>query len=156
MSIENVRNYFKKFKIENRIQEFDTSSATVDLAAQVLQCEPGNIAKTLSFKVNDKAILFVTAGDVKVDNRKFKDRFSTKAKMLTSDEVFSMIGHAVGGVCPFAIREGVDVYLDQSLNRFSIVYPACGSSNSGIGLTPQELEQYAQSFTAWVDVCKLR
>lgn len=153
MAIEKVREYFRKYGIEDRIQEFDVSSATVELAAQAAHCEPCRIAKTLSFKVNDQPILIVCAGDAKVDNKKYKTRFGTKAKMLTPEEAETMVGHAVGGVCPFGIQEGVQVYLDESLKRFETVFPACGSSNSAIELTIEELECYS-GFLAWVDVCK--
>lgn len=153
MSVEKVREYFKKYKIENRIQEFEESSATVELAANVLKCEPSRIAKTLSFKVEDKPILIVVSGDMKIDNSKYKAQFNKKAKMLSKDEVLELIGHPVGGVCPFAINNGVDVYLDESLKRFETVYPACGSSNSVIELTIKELEIYS-NYIAWIDVCK--
>ncbi len=153
MSIEKVRAYFKEQGIEDKIREFPVSSATVELAAEALNCEPCRIAKSLSFKVNDNAILIVTAGDAKVDNAKYKAKFSAKAKMLTPDEAVTMIGHAVGGVCPFAVNEGVTVYLDESLKRFQTIFPACGSSNSAIELTIPELEKYS-GFTEWVDVCK--
>ena len=153
MSIERVRTYFQTFGMEDRILEFNVSSATVDLAAQAVGCEPCRIAKTLSFKIQEAPILIVTAGDAKVDNAKYKATFGAKAKMLTPEEASSMIGHAVGGVCPFAINDGVRVYLDASLKRFETVFPACGSSNSAIELTISELEQYS-GFTSWVDVCK--
>lgn len=153
MSIERVKNYFKQLGIEERVQEFPVSSATVELAAAALQCEPCRIAKTLSFMANGVPILIVAAGDTKVDNAKYKAQFSTKAKMLTQEEAVSLIGHAIGGVCPFAVNEGVTIYLDVSLKRFQTVFPACGSSNSAIELTIQELERYSNS-TAWVDVCK--
>ena len=154
MSVEKVKEYFKKFNIENRIQEFEKSSATVELAAKAVNCEPEKIAKTLSFKLEDKPILIVVAGDARVDNSKYKAQFGKKAKMLTQDEVLNLIGHPVGGVCPFAINEGVDVYLDKSLKRFESVYPACGSSNSAIQLSIEELEKYS-NYILWVDVCKL-
>ena len=153
MAIDKVKEYFKQYNIEDRIQEFEVSSATVELAAQALSCEPCRIAKTLSFMVEDKAILIVAAGDAKVDNPKYKAQFSAKAKMLTQDEANDMIGHAVGGVCPFGINEGVVVYLDESLKRFDTVFPACGSSNSAIELTIEELEKYS-NYTEWIDVCK--
>lgn len=153
MAIEKVREYFKELGIDNRIQEFEVSSATVELAAQALGCEGFRIAKSLSFKVDDKPILVVAAGDAKVDNHKYKEQFSQKAKMLSLDECEQLIGHAVGGVCPFAINDGVDVYLDKSLKRFDTVFPACGSSNSAIELTITELERYS-NYIAWVDVCK--
>lgn len=153
MAIEKVREYFKQYGMEERIMEMDHSSATVELAAEAVGVEPARIAKSLTFKKEEHALMVVTAGDAKVDNRKYKDTFGVKAKMLTADEVVEMIGHAVGGVCPFAIPEDVTVYLDESLKRFDKVYPACGSGNSAIGLTLPELEKYSGS-TAWVDVCK--
>lgn len=153
MAIEKVKEYFNQFCIADRVQEFDVSSATVELAAQALNCEPCRIAKTLSFMVDGYAILIVAAGDAKIDNPKYKAQFGTKAKMLTPDEAETLIGHAVGGVCPFAVNEGVTVYLDNSLKRFETVFPACGSSNSAIELTIAELEKYS-GFTSWVDVCK--
>lgn len=153
MAIEKVRAYFSGLGIADRILEFPVSSATVDLAAQALGTEPCRIAKSLSFLVNGTAILVVTAGDARVDNARFKTRFGVKAKMLSRDDAESMIGHAVGGVCPFAVNEGVRVFLDESLKRFATVYPACGSSNSAIELTIPELERYS-SFDSWVDVCK--
>lgn len=154
MAIDKVREYFKKYGMEDRIQEFDVSSATVALAAQALGCAPQRIAKTLSFLVDGQAILIVAAGDVKIDNTKYKKQFGTKAKMLSPDEVNEMVGHAIGGVCPFAVNEGVKVYLDESLKRFETVFPACGSSNSAIELTIPEMEKYAGE-EGWVDVCKL-
>lgn len=153
MSIERVKEYFGKFHMADRIQEFDVSSATVELAAQALNCEGCRIAKSLSFKVADKPIVIVVAGDAKVDNAKYKHQFGAKAKMLTIEEAVELIGHAVGGVCPFAVNEGVTVYLDESLKRFETVFPACGSSNSAIELTIEELETYS-GYTEWVNVCK--
>jgi prolyl-tRNA editing enzyme YbaK/EbsC (Cys-tRNA(Pro) deacylase) len=153
MAIEKVKEYFNQFGMADRVQEFDVSSATVELAAQALHCEPCRIAKTLSFLVDGHAILIVAAGDAKIDNPKYKAQFGVKAKMLAPDEVETLIGHAVGGVCPFAVNEGVTIYLDESLKRFQTVFPACGSSNSAIELTIKELEQYA-AFHAWIDVCK--
>lgn len=153
MSIERVKKYFSQFGLEERVQEFDVSSATVELAAEALHCEPCRIAKTMSFMVEDKAVLVVTAGDAKIDNPKYKAQFGKKAKMLTAEELVELVGHAPGGVCPFAIYDGVSVYLDISLKRFETVFPACGSSNSAIGLTIAELEQYS-GFSEWVDVCK--
>lgn len=153
MAIDKVKEYFKQYNMENRIQEFDVSSATVELAAQALGCEGKRIAKTLSFLVEDKAILIVAAGDAKIDNPKYKAAFSCKAKMLTYEQVEELVGHAVGGVCPFAINENVTVYLDESLKRFETVFPACGSSNSAIELTIAELETHSGS-TSWIDVCK--
>ena len=155
MSIEKVRAYFRQLGMEERVMEFEVSSATVELAAQALNCEPCRIAKTLSFKIGEDPILIVAAGDVKTDNRKYKDTFGVKAKMLTHEEAAELIGHAVGGVCPFAVNEGVKVYLDESLKRFETVYPACGSSNSAIELTIPELETCAKP-EKWVDVCALK
>lgn len=154
MAIDKVREYFRQYGMEERIQEFTVSSATVALAAQALHCEPRRIAKTLSFLVDEEAILIVTAGDAKIDNAKYKRQFGAKAKMLTPEQVTEMIGHAVGGVCPFAVNEGVKVYLDESLKRFTTVFPACGSSSSAIELTIPEMERYAGE-EGWVDVCKL-
>ncbi|MBR5497382.1 MAG: YbaK/EbsC family protein [Clostridia bacterium] len=154
MSIEKVRNYFREKGIEDRILEFDVSSATVELAAQALGCEGCRIAKTLSFHVDDKVVLIVAAGDVKIDNPKYKAQFHTKAKMLSYDEAEGLIGHAVGGVCPFAVNDGVEVYLDESLKRFETVFPACGSSNSAIELTIPELEEHS-GYIAWIDVTKI-
>jgi len=154
MSIEKVKAYFAQFGMEDRILEFPVSSATVELAAVAVGCEPQRIAKTLSFMVGEKPILIVTAGDAKIDNPKYKAQFSQKAKMLSFDQAAELIGHAIGGVCPFAVNEGVTVYLDESLKRFETVFPACGSSNSAIELAIPELEQYS-GFAAWVDVCKL-
>ena len=153
MSIKLVKEYFAQFGMEERVLEFEVSSATVELAAIALNCRPQRIAKTLSFLVDGAPILIVAAGDAKIDNAKYKARFGTKAKMLTPEDVTALIGHAVGGVCPFAIKEGVTVYLDESLKRFDTVFPACGSGNSAIELTIPELEQYS-AFSAWVDVCK--
>lgn len=153
MAIERVKAYFREQGMEERIQEFDTSSATVELAAAALHCEPQRIAKTLSFMVEGHAILVVAAGDAKIDNSKYKAQFGTKARMLSPEEAETLVGHAVGGVCPFAVNEGVDVYLDVSLKRFETVYPACGSSNSAIELTIPELEEHS-GYIGWVDVCK--
>ncbi len=153
MSIERVKAYFLQYGMENRIREFPVSSATVELAAQALGTEGKRIAKTLSFSVNEKPILIVAAGDAKIDNPKYKAQFHQKASMLSFEEVEPLVGHAVGGVCPFGINEGVEVYLDVSLKRFQTVFPACGSTNSAIELTIPELEQYS-GFKAWIDVCK--
>ena len=153
MSIEKVKAYFAAQGIADRILEFDVSSATVELAAQAVGCAPERIAKTLSFMVDGGPILIVAAGDAKVDNHKYKQQFATKAKMLTPDQAAELVGHAVGGVCPFAVNPGVKVYLDVSLKRFETVYPAAGSSNSAIELTIPELERYSGAL-AWVDVCK--
>ena len=153
MSMEKVKAYFAQFGMEQRVLEFEVSSATVELAAQAAGVEPKRIAKTLSFLVGDTCILIVAAGDARVDNKKYKDRFGAKAKMLAHDDLPEYIGHAVGGVCPFAVKEGVKVYLDESLKRFETVFPAAGSANSAIELTIPELEQYSK-FDGWVDVCK--
>ena len=154
MSIQKVREYFKQFGIEDRIREFDVSSATVELAAVAVGVEGARIAKSLSFKVEDKPIIVVVAGDAKVDNSRYKAQFHTKAKMLTFEEAHTLIGHDVGGVCPFALPENVKVYLDVSLKRFETVFPAAGSDSSAIELTCEELERYSSNFQAWVDVCK--
>lgn len=153
MSIERVREYFAQYNMQDRIQEFAVSSATVELAAEALHTDAKRIAKTLSFMVEDKPVLIVAAGDAKIDNPKFKAQFHTKAKMLGFDEVEPLVGHAVGGVCPFGVRDGVEVYLDISLKRFETVFPACGSANSAIELSIPELEQYS-GFASWIDVCK--
>lgn len=154
MAIEKVKEYFKSLGVEERIQEFEISSATVELAAKALNCEESRIAKTLSFHVGDKVVLVVAAGDVKIDNPKYKAQFGTKAKMLSFDEAEPLIGHAVGGICPFAVNEGVETYLDISLKRFDTVFPACGSSNSAIELSMKELEEYSKCIS-WIDVCKM-
>ena len=153
MSLEKVKDYFARYGLQGRVQEFPVSSATVELAAQALQCEPCRIAKTLSFLVGETPVLVVAAGDAKIDNPKYKAQFGTKAKMLTPEQAQTLVGHAVGGVCPFAVNPGVAVYLDVSLRRFETVFPACGSSNSAIELTIPELEQYS-GCKQWVDVCK--
>ena len=153
MSIERVRAYLQTRGMADRIQEFDVSSATVELAAQALGVEGKRIAKTLSFKLGDRVLLVVAAGDAKVDNGRYKAAFGGKAKMLTADEAVTLVGHAVGGVCPFAVNDGVEVYLDESLRRFETVYPAAGSANSAIELTCAELEDLSGA-KAWVDVCK--
>lgn len=152
MSIEKVREYFRKYNLEDKILEFDVSSATVELAAKALNVEPARIAKTLSFKQEEGCILIVCAGDVRVDNKKYKAYFHTKARMLTPDEVLEYTGHAIGGVCPFGVNDKVKVYLDESLKRFTTVFPACGSSNSAIEFTPEELFKYSSAL-AWIDVC---
>ena len=154
MSIEKVKAYFANFGMENRVMEFETSSATVELAAVAVGTAPERISKTLSFKGNDGYILVLCAGDAKIDNRKFKDYFGFKAKMPSADEVVENIGHAVGGVCPFAINDGIDVYLDISMQRFETVFPAAGSSNSAIELNLDELYKYSNA-KSWIDVCKL-
>ena len=155
MSIQQCRAFFRTLGREEDILEFDVSSATVELAAQAVGVAPARIAKTLSFLVDGKCVLLVCAGDAKVDNTKFKAQFHTKAKMLTPDEALAFTGHAVGGVCPFGLPQDqtVRVYCDKSLQRFSTVFPACGSANSAIELTCQELADYAHSLE-WIDVCK--
>ena len=153
MSIERGRAYFAQFGMEDQVIEFNVSSATVELAAAALNCEPQRIAKTLSFLVDGQAVLIVAAGDARIDNPKYKTQFGVKAKMIAAEDVEPLIGHGIGGVCPFGINEGVMVYLDESLKRFITVYPACGSGNSAIKLTIPQLEQYS-GYTAWVDVCK--
>lgn len=154
MSIQKVRAYFRGFGIEDRIREFEVSSATVELAAVAVGVEGARIAKSLSFKVDGEPIIIVVAGDAKVDNSRYKARFHTKAKMLTHEEAHELIGHDVGGVCSFALPESVKVYLDVSLKRFETVFPAAGSDNSAIELTCEELERYSSNFQEWVDVCK--
>lgn len=156
MSIENVKEYFKRFNRESDILEFDASSATVELAAKAVGTEEAKIAKTLSFMTSDGPILIVTAGDTKIDNKSYKAKFSCKAKMLTVEEVENLIGHKIGGVCPFAIKDDVDVYLDNSMKRFPTIFPAAGSSNSAIELNCDELEKYSQNFKEWIDVCIVR
>ena len=153
MAIEKVKAYFAKYGMEDRVLEFEVSSATVELAAQALNTEPCRIAKSLTFAGGEGPILVVAAGDARVDNQKFKAAFGLKAKMLSFNEVETQIGHAVGGLCPFAVNEGVRVYLDESLKRFDTVFPACGSSNSAIELTIVELETYS-GYIGWVDVCR--
>lgn len=153
MSVERVRNYLKQWDLQDKVQEFEVSSATVELAAQAVGCEPARIAKTMSFLVEGKAVLIVLAGDVKIDNRKFKDRFHVKASMIKQDDVERYIGHPVGGVCPFDVKADVDVYLDDSMKRFEVMFPAAGSANSAVGLTLAELET-ASGCKGWVDVSK--
>ena len=154
MSIEKGRAYFRQFGMEDRVREFTVSSATVELAALALGVEGARIAKTLSFKRADGCILILAAGDARIDNHKFKEKFHMKAKMLTPDEVLSLVGHPVGGVCPFGINEGIDVYLDDSLKRFETVFPAVGSPSSAIELNLDELFKYSNA-VEWIDVCKL-
>ena len=151
MAIEKVKAYFAKYGIDARVREFDVSSATVELAALALGCSEGKIAKSLSYMVDGSPIIIVVAGDIKVSNSKYKAEFSTKAKMLSFDEAENLIGHRVGGVCPFAVNEGVKVYLDISLKQYDTVFPACGSSNSAIELTIEELEKYS-NYERWGDV----
>ena len=153
MSLERAKEYLERYHLADRIQLFDVSSATVELAAQALGCEGKRIAKTLSFRLEDGCILILAAGDAKIDNAKYKAKFQTKAKMLAFEEVEPEIGHAVGGVCPFGVNEGIRIYLDESLKRFETVFPACGTGNSAIELTISELEQ-CSGYLEWVDVCK--
>ena len=153
MAFDIAKEHLRKAGLEDRIYEFEVSSATVELAAQAVGCEPARIAKTLSFMADQKAVLIVAAGDAKVDNRRYKDEFGTKAKMLTPQEAEDLVGHAVGGVCPFGVKPGVRVFLDQSLKRFEEVYPACGSASSAVKLTIPELET-ASGYLGWIDVCK--
>ena len=157
MAIDKVKQYLSKFGVDDKVLEFNQSSATVELAAQALGVEPARIAKTLSFKVPDEpcCVLIVAAGDVKVDNAKFKQFFGFKAKMLTAEEVEVYTGHQIGGVCPFANPDGTQVFLDESLKRFKTVFPACGSSNSAIELSMDKLFEYSQA-KQWVDVCKFK
>ena len=155
MAIERARAWLKGFDLDGRILEFEVSSATVELAAKAAGVIPARIAKSMAFMTPEGPILVVTAGDARIDNPKFKAQFHAKAKMLGHDEVESLIGHAVGGVCPFGVEPGVRTYLDASLRRFDTVFPACGSSNSAIELTNDELERAAQNFSGWVDVCRL-
>ena len=152
MAIEKVREYFRRYGMEDRVMELETSSATVELAAQALGCEGARIAKTMSFLVDGHAVLIVTAGDTKVNSSKFKATFHTKARMLTADQLEELVGHAPGGVCPFAVNEGCETYLDESLKRFAVVYPAAGNAASAVELTVPELERFANS-AGWVDVC---
>ncbi len=153
MAIEKVKEYFRQFGMENQIMEFEVSSATVELAAEALHCEPQRIAKTLSFMVHEQCVLIVTAGDARIDNTKYKAQFGAKAKMLSPEETLEIVGHAIGGVCPFGINGGIAVYLDVSLKRFTSVFPACGSGNSAIELTIPQLERFSNC-KEWIDVCK--
>ena len=154
MSIEQGRAYFRSLGLEDRVQEFTVSSATVELAAQALGVEGARIAKTLSFKTAEGCMLILAAGDARIDNHKFKDKFHMKAKMLSADEVLELVGHPVGGVCPFGCRDGIPVYLDESLKRFMTVFPAVGSASSAIELNLDELFRYSKALE-WIDVCKL-
>jgi prolyl-tRNA editing enzyme YbaK/EbsC (Cys-tRNA(Pro) deacylase) len=154
MSIESVKAHFKKWDREKDVMEFDSLSATVDQAAETIGVMPAQIAKTLSFRGDeDHAILVVAAGDAKIDNKKFRSIFGFKARMLSAEDVLEQTGHAVGGVCPFGLANDLDVYLDESMKRFETLFPACGSSNSAIELTPYEIEEYSDA-KGWVDVCK--
>ena len=154
MSLELAKAHLERFGLADRVQLFDVSSATVELAAQAVGCEPARIAKTLSFLLPEGPVLVLAAGDARIDNSKYKAQFHTKAKMIPHDQVEELIGHGVGGVCPFGVKEGVPVWLDESLRRFDLVYPAAGTSNSAVKLTLAELEQASQAL-GWVDVCKL-
>ena len=153
MSFEKAKAYLDKKGLGDRVQTFEVSSATVELAAKAVGCEPERIAKTLSFLVDGKAVLILAAGDAKVDNHKYKETFHTKAKMLSLDQVTELVGHQIGGVCPFGVNEGVEVYLDESLKRFPVVYPACGSANRAVKLTVPQLKD-CSGYLSWVDVCK--
>ena len=153
MAFEKAKEYLKQFGLDSHVMVFDVSSATVELAAQAVGCEPERIAKTLSFQVGEESILIVAAGDARIDNGKYKAQFHTKAKMLAFEEVEERIGHAVGGVCPFGVNEDVKIYLDASMKRFETVYPACGSGNSAVELTLEELER-CSGYETWIDVCK--
>ena len=153
MAIEKVKAHFERYGIADRIREFPVSSATVELAAKALGCEPARIAKTLAFSAGGKVLVIVTAGDTRIDNARYKARFGTKVRMLSPAEAEESVGHAVGGICPFGIDEAVAVYLDTSLKRFDTVFPACGSSNSAIELSIPELEEYT-AYPEWIDVCK--
>lgn len=153
MSEISVINHLKKYNMDKRIITMNTSSATVSLAAESLNCEEGRIAKTLSFKINDQYILIVTAGDVKIDNAKYREEFKTKAKMISPEEVEEKIGHPIGGVCPFGVNDGVEIYLDESLKRFKTVFPACGNNHNAIELTIEELEK-TTNYNKWINICK--
>lgn len=153
MSFQKAKEHLKKYELDKKIMEFTTSSATVQEAAKALNCTEGEIAKTLSFLIDEQPILIVVAGDAKIDNSKYKGEFHKKAKMIPFDKVENMIGHKVGGVCPFGIKEGVEVYLDISLKKYETIYPAAGSSNSAVKLTIKELEE-ASNYKKWIDVCK--
>lgn len=154
MAFGEAKKYLDEKGFGDRVKEFDVSSATVELAALAVGTEPARIAKSLTFMVDEQPVMILCAGDTRIDNGKFKAFFHKKAKMMTREEVNSLVGHDVGGVCPFGIKEGVDVYLDESLKRFEKVYPACGSANSAVELTPEELEEISGS-REWVDVCRL-
>jgi prolyl-tRNA editing enzyme YbaK/EbsC (Cys-tRNA(Pro) deacylase) len=153
MAIEQVKAYLKRWNRDKDIIEMEASTATVSTAAAALAVEPARIAKSISLKLDDKAIVVVIAGDMKLDNRKYKDHFGVKAKMLSPEETLNITGHAVGGVCPFGLPEGIDVFLDRSMQRFTTVFPACGSGNSAIELTMDELHEYSQN-KGWIDVCR--
>lgn len=154
MAFEIAKKYLDERGYGDRVMVFDVSSATVELAAEAIGTEPARIAKSMTFLVGDSAVMIILAGDAKINNSKFKAFFNTKAKMLSYEQVHDMIGHDVGGVCPFGIKDGVKVYLDESLKRFDIVYPACGSDNSAVRLTPEELADVS-AYIGWVDVSKV-
>ena len=154
MSLEKAKEFLKKYNLDERVMEFDVSSATVEMAAKAIGCKEQEIAKTISFIIDDKPILIVVAGDAKIDNAKYKAEFHTKAKMIPFDNVEEMVGHIAGGVCPFGVKEGINIYLDDSLKRFDYIYPACGSSNSAIKLRLDELEKIVD-YDKWIDVCKI-
>ena len=154
MGFDKAKEHIVKFQLEDRIMEFPVSSATVEEAAKAVGSTEAEIAKTLSFLVGEKPVLIVAAGDARINNAKFKAEFHTKAKMIPAESVEVLTGHAIGGVCPFGVREGVEVYLDESLKRFSVIYPACGSSNSAVKLSIDELERTSE-YKKWIDVCKV-
>jgi prolyl-tRNA editing enzyme YbaK/EbsC (Cys-tRNA(Pro) deacylase) len=153
MSLERAKEYLKKYKLDNKILEFDTSSATVELAAKALNCKEEEIAKTMSFLVGEKPIVIVVAGDQKIDNAKYKQEFHTKAKMIPPELVEELIGHEIGGVCPFGVKENVDIYLDVSLKEHTLIHPACGTHNSAIPIEVKKLEEILD-YQKWIDVCK--
>lgn len=154
MSVAQVKKYLEQWDLQDRVKEFEVSSATVELAAQAVGCEPARIAKTMSFVVNGGAVLVLLAGDVKINNHKYKEQFHTKAVMVKPDQLEELVGHPMGGVCPFAVKDGVDVYLDESLRRFEVVYPAAGSASSAVELDLAELEAASRA-KGWVDVSKM-
>ena len=153
MSLQKAKEYLAQFNLADKIQEFNVSSATVELASKALNCEPGKIAKSLTFKLDDKRIMILVAGDKRIDNRKYKNKFNKKAKMLTPDEAKTLIGHSVGGICPFGVNDGIEIYLDESLKDYSTVFPACGSSNSAIELSIEKLEEVVP-YKEWIDISK--
>ncbi|MBR2990031.1 MAG: YbaK/EbsC family protein [Solobacterium sp.] len=154
MSVESVKDYFRQFGMEDRILEMEESTATVALAAQTLGCEEKEITKTMAFLVDEQVVIICMAGDAKISNHKYKAQFHKKARMLRGEEVPELTGHLIGGVCPFGLKDGCTVYLDESLKRFTYVYPACGGPHAAIKLTLEELEQYS-GYTAWIDVCDI-
>lgn len=154
MSFDSAKAYLATKGLEDRVLSFPVSSATVELAAKAVGCEPAHIAKSLCFLAEDSPLMILAAGDAKVDNPKYKAQFGTKTKMLTPEQAETLVGHSVGGICPFGIQDGVQVYLDVSLQRFPTIYPACGNASSAVKLSCEELSQVAQHFCGWVDVCK--